>query len=175
MSSSLTYSGTELSSYNLPELTAACVKSAYTPMSVSVDQAKVGTSDAAVGIVIAEDSIDASTLKAAIEAEMPLPTLSPSATLVQCVGDGVATANVTISDSRGAGASGKTCKMRFVTHMTGLVAMSASAVFDGAGDAVFTLGPTPAAGMCCSEFLVEFYVDGEAWVLPTHVHFGFTG
>jgi hypothetical protein len=167
------YIPADLDTTNADEIMRALLAAGYTnPLVPQINYSVPGTiSD--IDVQVDENSVGSTTMKDAINNNHPTPTLSASASSVSCAGDGVATNTVTISDSRGASASGKTCKLRLLTP--GLVVLTASATFDGSGDAVFTLGPTPASGMCCAEFDAEFYVDTEDWVAPVKVTFQFTG
>lgn len=176
MSSINVYNGLELSTYDLRDLEMALSATGYTQITIKVHPEKIGAgNNVAAEFEIQESNITSETLKSAIEAQLPIPSLAADTATLSCVGDGTATATVTVTDSRGASASGKTCKARILSQGVGLVSLTGSQTLDGAGQAVFTLGPTPQANMCCSLFTIELYIDGEPNVRPARVDCQFTG
>lgn len=97
---------------------------------------------------------DKNTTKTNLSAAV-VPTLSLSTADLMVTGDGVATGTVTVSDSRGAGASGKVINMMYPTSILQL-SPTPTATLDGSGAAVITFGPSPSAGVVTGKVPVEF-------------------
>jgi hypothetical protein len=104
--------------------------------------------------VIINEGDDKATTKANLDAAT-VPILSLSTYDLQVSGDGVATGNVTVSDSRGASAVGKIVSMR-VSNLS-LLSPSPTVTLDAAGQAVVTFGPSPSAGTIIRGIRVPFY------------------
>ena len=110
-----------------------------------------------------DQTVDPAAMKAAVEANYPPLgplTLSVASPLV-IAGDGVATALVTITDPRGARASGNTIKLR-VPPGVFIPTSVDSFVLDAAGQVVVTFGPLSG---CYGNRDVEFY-DPDGVVDP---------
>lgn len=113
-------------------------------------------------ITVAEDAVDRATLLAEVNAAAPA-LLSFSEVMVDLVADGVDTAQVTLEDSRGAAADGKSV---LVFQQGGLVwvpVVPQAAALDQAGQATVTFGPVSAplpAGVYC--YLAR-YTNDEAF------------
>lgn len=110
-------------------------------------------------VTVDEDGVDKATLLAQMQAEtVPSFTMDASPPL-EVVGDGVSTGSITLTDSRGAAAAGKTMTLR----VFGTVIVDAvSKVLDANGQAVFTFGPSPSAGYISPLAQFEFnYATGE--------------
>ena len=175
MTSTNSYIPADLETTDMEDIRRALLAGGYTnPLVIRIDyDTETPPVITNLDVRVDEDSITSTTMKNAINDNNPTPSLSTSSSSITCVGDGTATTTVTISDSRGASASGKTCKIKLLTG-SGLVKLTPSVNFDGSGDAVFTLGATPAADMCSMPFNVEFYVDTEPEVKPIEVTCQFT-
>jgi hypothetical protein len=102
---------------------------------------------------------DKTTVKTNLDAAT-VPTLSLTSYDVQVAGDGVASTTATLSDSRGAAASGKV--VRLGVSNTDHLSPSPSATLDGSGEAVITFGPSPSAGWVGSFEVAFFYITDEA-------------
>jgi hypothetical protein len=96
--------------------------------------------------------------------------LSLSVSSLDIAGDGAATGAVTITDSRGAGASGKTCA---VTCANGLKVSAVSIVLDGSGECTFTFGPSPLSGWISNHNVCFALTDDS--VPPVALPTKFTG
>ena len=126
--------------------------------------------DGTIHCTVAE-TVTYADMKTAIEANHPPPgTLShDAADPLVIVGDGVATSVVTLSDPRGASASGKTVKLRIPAGA--LIKVDAdSFVLDASGDVLVTFGPCTG---CLGDVKLEFYyVSGEADSVFLNLRFG---
>lgn len=104
---------------------------------------------------------DKPTFKTNVEAQ-GMPSLSVDDDNVQIPGDGVSVQDVTVTDSRGAGAVGKTVTL---CVGPGTVVDKLSETLDANGQAVFQFGPSPSAGWkassCCNAMRF-YYESGEA-------------
>lgn len=110
-------------------------------------------------------------VRAVAEAHDPavFPALSVDTASTVVSPDGVATDTVTVTDSRGAAASGKTVRLKLPASVTVQVDSDAF-VLDGAGQATATFGPSTAI---TGEIGLEFYyVSGEADPVSFKVRFG---
>lgn len=88
------------------------------------------------------------------------PTLTLSTYDLQVAGDGVSTGDITVTDSRGPAASGKTVQIG-VGQVVQL--SSVSLVLDGSGQAAVTFGPSPSSGTVSGKIGLTFgYESGEA-------------
>lgn len=101
-----------------------------------------------------------------------VPTLSVNTAALQVAGDNVATGSITVSDSRGASASGKTVVLTVVTHGGMVLGSGTSQVLDGSGDASFSFGPSPSTNWHCCPMIVQFsYANNEAPAVTATVEF----
>ena len=118
-----------------------------------------------------DEVVDSATMKTAIEANHPPPgaLTHDAADPLVIAGDGVATSAVTVSDPRGAAASGKTVKLSIPPGV--LVKVDAdSFVLDASGDAVATFGPC--TGCLGDTKLSFYYTSGEADPVALNLRFG---
>jgi len=120
-----------------------------------------------------DDTVASATMKTAIEAAHA--TVVAGALTHNSVdpliipGDGVATSAVTITDPRGAAASGKTVKLR-VPPGVYMPVSGETFVLDAAGQAVVTFGPLVG---CLGDVPLEFYyANGEVDSMSFVLHFG---
>ncbi len=103
-----------------------------------------------------------------------VPTLSVDTARLQVAGDNSATGSITVSDSRGASASGKTVVLTVRTHGGLVLGSGTSQVLYGSGDASFSFGPSPSTNWHCCPMEVEFsYANNEA--VPVKATVEFTG
>lgn len=118
-----------------------------------------------------DDVVDSATMKTAIEANYPPPgpLTHDAANPLVIAGDGVATSVVTVSDPRGAAASGKTIKLLIPAGV--LVKVDAdSFVLDASGDATITFGPC--AGCLGDTALSFYYSSNEIAPVTLNLRFG---
>jgi len=103
--------------------------------------------------------VDRAVFLAAIQAEPAMPTLDVTPTGVgQIAGDGVATGQLNVTDSRGAGAAGKVVLVEFPAAV--VMADADQLTLNGSGYATLTIGPM--AG-CSGPLAFRFYyANGEA-------------
>jgi len=89
-----------------------------------------------------------------------VPLLTASTTDLQVAGDGLATGNIVISDSRGTGAEGDVVN---VTLSQTMAVSSVTLTLNSIGQALLVFGPSPSAGIKSPKMLVTFhYADGKA-------------
>jgi hypothetical protein len=114
-------------------------------------------------IDIAEASISFEDLKTALTTASP--TMSLDVSSITIANDGVATGTVTVTDSRGASASGKVVNLDW----NGILYSDANSLtLNGSGQGTVTLGPCP-SGECTGKkgTVLTFSSDTEAdFVLP---------
>jgi len=127
----------------------------------------VDLSDGTVDVTIDEGDAKATVLTN-IEGAT-IPSLSVDTASQTIAGDGIATGTVTVSDSRGAAASGNTVKL-LVPVGSYVPADADSFTLDGSGDATVTFGPCTG---CIGILSLAFYYDsGETDSIPFTVRFG---
>jgi len=118
----------------------------YTGPSVS------GVDADTIMVTVAENSVPKATLETILTTAAP--TISLDKSTVTITPDGVDTDTITVTDSRGASASGKIVKLRW----NGLLYTDANSLtLNASGQGTVTLGPCP-SGQCTSSFgvLVHF-------------------
>lgn len=117
-------------------------------------------------------TIDESDNKAVVLANLEsavIPTLSLDKSSVVVAGNGVATDTITVTDSRGAGATGKTLKLT-VPPGAYLPVDADQLTLDGSGQATLNIGPCQG---CVGEVLLNIYYDnGEADSATFTLRFG---
>jgi len=118
-----------------------------------------------------DETVDRSVLRDDIN-DVVLPALTVDVVICDIAGDGVATGQITVTDSRGAGAAGKTINLK--PGGGPLVATPGSQALDGNGAAVFTFGPTWAASVCSGLIPVSFVLADDS-ALGTSASVRFTG
>lgn len=110
-------------------------------------------------------TIDEADSKVAIIANMEavtLPSLSVDTAALQIAGDNSSIGTITVTDSRGAGASGKTLQLEVLTHGGISLGSGTSQVLNGSGEATFSFGPSPVVSWHCCPMKVSFsYASGE--------------
>lgn len=126
----------------------------------------IDLSDGTVDVTI-DEADDKPTVLSNLEAAT-IPTLSIDKTSLVITGDGVATDTLQVTDSRGAGASGKTVKLMLPGAYIKVDADSAT--LDGSGQALFTFGPL--SGCTGTLHLSVYYNNGEANSQPFTLRFG---
>ncbi len=105
-------------------------------------------------IVVEETDVVKATLKSDLEAAT-IPTLTLDTQALQVAAYGLASGTITVTDTRGVGASGKTIRVR-ETGGRILFADAASKALDASGKATWTFGPTGQANLPAA---MEFYYD----------------
>ncbi len=115
-----------------------------------------------VFLITFDESDDKATTLTNLEAATD-PLLSVSSSVVEIAGDGVATGSVTLSDSRGAGADGKTVLLEVASPGALPLSGGGSYVLDASGDATVNFGVSPATDWCSGLITLRFtYATGEA-------------
>jgi hypothetical protein len=124
---------------------------------------QVRTSDnVTITVTVDEDSVPKATLETILTTAVP--TLSLDKSSVTIANDGVATDTVTVTDSRGASASGLVVKLRW----NGInYADANSLTLNGSGQGTVTFGPCPSSECTSGDgLIVTFYSDADSFIVP---------
>ena len=101
-----------------------------------------------------------------------VPVISLDSYAVEIVGDGSAVGSVTLTDSRGAGASGKAILLTFDGPGGLSIPGGSSYTINGSGQATINFGASPSADWCSALVTLSLsYVSGEASPLSMTVEY----
>lgn len=154
---------------DLASIQRRALRAGYTGVNVTMPNPAVDVQQP-ICVEVAE-SIDKTALRDDIQAAGD-PSLQIDAAHTDVPSDMVTSVDVTISDSRGAVAAGKTVNLIAINGV--LVASPGSQTLDANGDAVFTLGPSWATNVRSGPMTLEFALADES-AKPVRATMRFTG